>query len=198
MKNSLLLSIFLLFRFLAAAQTGLEVRGYGGVSGAMANWNIDLDGASSVTIKNYKEVGILLSKGIGEKFSITGGVIYSFANVEYSPNFPLCVNCQYEYVHNSSFRLLSIPVYAEYALGKIFYTAAGPIVDFHLTQRNNFSDQSGVGYLVGFGAKLDIQNLSFSIFPNYKRHNVIPFVKEGNYKQVLHELGIQLGVGYSF
>lgn len=199
MKNALLLSFILLISFSVTAQSGLEVKGYVGASGAMANWNEDLDGASSVTIKNFKEVGVLLSKEIGKNFTLTSGVNYAFAKVEFSP--PQCPDCFPEntlYAHNPDFGMLSIPVYAEYTLGKYFYAAAGPVVDFQLSKGNNFSDQSGVGYLVGVGAKLDAEKLSFSIFPNYKRHNVISFEKEGNYKQVLQELGVQFGVGYHF
>lgn len=94
--------------------------------------------------------------------------------------------------------MLSIPIYAEYDLGEIFYVAAGPIIDFQLSEGINITDQSGIGYLAGLGAKLNTNKVSFSIFPNYKRHAVVPFEKEGNYKHVLQELGIQLGVGYQF
>lgn len=198
MKNTLLLLFVLLICFSVTAQSGLEVKGYFGVSGAMANWNEDLDGASSVDIENLREVGVLLSKNISEKFSLSGGLNYSFAKVDFSPNFPPCLYCLYGYSHNPDFKMLSIPVYAEYAIGKIFYAAAGPVVDFQLSEGNNFSDQSGIGYLIGLGAKLNADKFSFSIFPNYKRHNVIPFEKEGNYKQILQEIGFQFGVGYQF
>ncbi|WP_339869116.1 outer membrane beta-barrel protein [uncultured Algoriphagus sp.] len=198
MKNALLLFFILLISISVTAQSRLEVKGYFGASGAMANWNANLDGASSVDIENLVEVGVLFSKSISDRFSLSGGLNYSFAQIKYSPNFPPCINCLYGYSHNPDFRILSIPVYAEYALGKIFYAAAGPVVDFQLSEGNNFSDQSGVGYLAGIGAKLDTEKFSFSIFPNYKRHNVIPFEKEGNYKQILQEFGVQLGVGYQF
>jgi hypothetical protein len=152
-----------------------------------------------VDLEALVEVGVLLSKSIYEKFSITGGLSYSFAQVKYYPNFPPCFNClSIVYDHNPDFQMLSIPIYAEYSLGKIFYAAAGPVVDFQLSEGNNFSDQSGVGYLAGIGAKLDTEKFSFSIFPNYKRHNVIQFEKEGNYKQILQEIGVQFGVGYNF
>ncbi|WP_339751010.1 hypothetical protein [Algoriphagus aquimarinus] len=199
MKNAYLLCFILLISFSATAQSGLGVKGYFGASGAMANWNEDLDGASSVDIENLREVGVLFSKSISEKFSVSAGMNYSFANVVFSPNIPPCFNClSISFNHNPDFKMLSIPVYAEYALGKIFYTAAGPILDFQLSEGNNFSDQSGMGFLVGLGAKVKTEKLTFSVFPNYKRHNTIPFEKEGNYKQVLQELGVQLGVGYSF
>jgi hypothetical protein len=198
MKKAFLLSIILLTGFTVKAQSGFEVKGYFGASGAMANWNEDLDGASSVDIENLMEVGILLSKSISDKFSLSGGLNYSFAKVDFNPNSPPCIYCASGYIHNPDFQMLSIPVYAEYALGKIFYAAAGPILDFQLSEGNNLTDQSGFGYLVGLGAKLNTEKLSFSIFPNYKRHNVIPFEKEETYKRVLQEFGVQLGVGYSF
>lgn len=198
MKKVFLLSIILLTGFTVKAQSGFEVKGYFGISGAMANWNKDLDGASSIDIENLMEVGILLSKSISDKFSLSGGLNYSFAKVDFNLNSPPCIYCASGYLHIPDFRMLSIPVYAEYALGKYFYAAAGPLVDFQLSEGNNFTDQSGVGYLVGLGAKLNTEKLSFSIFPNYKRHNVIPFEKEGNYKQILQEIGVQLGMGIRF
>ncbi|PZX56006.1 outer membrane protein with beta-barrel domain [Algoriphagus ratkowskyi] len=181
MKNALLLLLILSISFSVTAQSGLELKGYFGASGAMANWNEDLDGASSVDIENLMEVGILLSKSINDKFSLSGGLNYSFAKVDFNPNSPPCIYCASGYIHNPDFQMLSIPVYAEYALGKIFYAAAGPVLDFQLSEENNLSDQSGFGYLIGLGAKLKKEKFSFSIFPNYKRHNVIPFEKEGTY-----------------
>lgn len=196
MKKFTFLSIFFLIGFSVFAQSGIEVKGYFGISDAMANWNEALDGASSVNIENFKELGIQLSKRINDKISLSGGVNYAFTDVEFRPNTP--PGFQGIYAHNSEFQLLSIPVKMEYALGKIFYASAGPIVDVQLSEGNNFSDQSGFGYLAGIGAKLQTEKLSFFIFPNYKRHNVIPFEKEGNYKQILQEIGVQFGLGYRF
>lgn len=141
------------------------MRGFFGVSGANANLNEDLDGASSVEMENFMEVGVLLSKSISEKLSLSGGVNYAFAIVDCSPNLTPGALCDYFYSLNPDFRMLSIPIYAEYALGKIFYAAAGPILDFQFSVGNNFSDQSGVGYLVGLGAKVNSEKLSYSFSP---------------------------------
>lgn len=81
--------------------------------------------------------------------------------------------------------MLSVPVFAEYSLGKYFYGAPGPIIDFHQSELNNFSDQSGFGYLAGLGARFGGPKLAFTVFPNYKRHSVIPFEKQENAKDVL-------------
>ena len=81
MKNALLLIFIFLSSFSVFGQTRLELKGYFGVSGARANWNEDLDGASSVEVENLMEVGVLLSKSISEKLSLSAGVNYSFSNV---------------------------------------------------------------------------------------------------------------------
>lgn len=198
MKNALLLSFILLIGFSARAQSDLEVRAYFGVSGSSAAPKVDLVGASSVETKQYMELGVLLSRGIGERFSLGTGVNYAFSDVDYNPNFPPCPFCKYAYVHDPKFRMLTIPVFAEYKLGKVFYAAAGPVLDFQLSEGNNFTDQSGIGYLVGLGAKFQTDQFIFSLFPNYKRHSVIPFDNSPQYKDVLQEIGIQLGVGYQF
>jgi hypothetical protein len=198
MKNILLISLLFFVSFSLKAQSGFEMKGYFGISESSANRKVDLEGASSVTMRNFKEVGILFSKDFSEKFSLSGGLNYSFAKVDFNPNSPPCIYCASGYRHNPDFQLLSIPVYAEYALGKYFYAAAGPLVDFQLSEGNNFSDQSGFGYLVGLGGKVGTEKLTFSIFPNYKRHGVILFENNGNTKDILREYGIQLGLGYRF
>lgn len=204
MKKYIFLSFFLLMGFTVFAQSDFEVKGYFGTSWARADRKVDLIGSSSVQIKNFNEVGVLLSKGIGEKFKLTGGLNYSFAQIKYIPNFPPCINCLYGYSHNSDFKLLSIPIYAEYSISRFFYLAAGPLVDFQMSEGNNFSNQSGIGYLVGFGSRVSKEKFTFSVFPNYKRHGVIerypvnPFDNSDKYKHILEELGIQFGLAYKF
>lgn len=196
MKKNLLLIFLLLNSVFAFSQSSIEVKGYFGISGTLAGPKQELTGSSSVEMKNFKELGILVSKEFGQKFSITGGVNYASADVEFSPNTP--PGFLSLYVHNSEFSMLSIPVFAEYELGKIFYAAAGPLLDFQLSEGNNFSDQSGFGYLAGIGARFGGEKLSFIFFPNYKRHSVITFEKQEGAKDILQEFGIQLGVGYKF
>lgn len=195
MKNALLLSFILLISLSVTAQSTLEVRGYFGFSGALANRKVDLEGGGSVEIQNFKELGILVSKGLGRDFRINTGVNYSYSTVKNS--FLMCNNSQCITVTDENdFQMLSIPIYAQYALGKYFYAAAGPILDFQLSEGHNFSDQSGFGYLIGLGGKIDKEKFSFSIFPHYKRHSVIPFDNSPKYKHVLQEFGLQFGVGY--
>ncbi len=199
MKTGILLVFLLLSGVSVFAQGSLELKVYFGVAGALAGPKQQLTGSSSVEMEGFKEFGLSLSKNVGGKFRLNGGLAILDSSVEYFPNFSSCFNClSIVYEHNPNFRMLSLPLYAEYELTKFLFVAAGPVVDFQLSEGNNFDDQSGVGYLVGLGGKVRAEKFTFSLFPNYKRHGVIPFERNGNAKDILQELGVQFGVGYRF
>ena len=199
MKNYFFLVCLLLCATPVFGQNDLELKGYFGFSGALAGPKEELVGASSVDLEGFKEFGLILSTGIGGKFRLNGGLTYAFANVNFYPNYPPCFNClSISYAHNPDFRMLSIPVFAEYELTNFLYVAAGPLVDFQLSEGNNFDAQSGFGYLFGLGGKVKTEKFTFSVFPNYKRHAVIPFENTQGAKDILQEFGVQFGVGYKF
>ncbi|MBN7812279.1 hypothetical protein J0A68_15100 [Algoriphagus sp. H41] len=202
MKKNLLAIFLILNSVVAFAQNGLELKGYFGFSGTLTGPKAELVGASSVEMERFREFGVMVSSGLGGKFRLNGGINYAYGTVEYFPNLPPCVNCQsISYAHNPDFRMLSIPVYAEYELTRFLYVAAGPLVDFQLSEGNNFDEQSGLGYLVGLGGKVRADKFTFSVFPHYKRHGVMPFDRPENdnhHKDLLQEFGLQFGLGYSF
>ena len=198
MKKSILLIFLVLTGASSFAQKGPEIKGYFGFSSTIVGPKQEFVGISSGNMKNLKEFGLILSQEIGQKLRLNSGVTYSYSTVEFMP--PPCFDCLTYVIfpHESDFKMLSIPVFAEFALGDFFYAAAGPILDFQLSEGNNITDQSGLGYLVGFGGKVNTEKFSFSVFPNYKRHSVIPFENNGNAKDILREFGVQFGVGYRF
>lgn len=199
MKKSILLVYLFLCGVSGFAQNGLELRGYFGISGTLVGPKAGMVGTNSGTTEGFKEFGLSLSYGIGQKFRINGGLSYASAEVEFSP--PPCPNCSGVnelYAHNPKFEMVSIPIFAEYSLTNFLFVAAGPVVDFQLSEGNNFDDQSGLGYLVGLGGKVEKEKFSFLLCPNYKRHSVLPFENNGDAKDILREFGVQLGVGYRF
>ncbi|GAB3218116.1 hypothetical protein J0A67_02005 [Algoriphagus aestuariicola] len=196
MKTGVLLVFLLLCGVSVFAQSGLEVRGYFGVSSTLLGPKAGVVGAGSSEMDGFREFGVMLSKGIGRKFRVNGGLSYSYGKVEFQCD--LCNLPDLPYPYNQDFRMLSIPLYAEYELTKFLFVAGGPLLDFQHSESNNFDDQSGVGYLVGLGGKVRAEKFTFSLFPNYKRHGVIPFENNGEAKDILQELGVQAGVGYRF
>jgi hypothetical protein len=202
MKFNLLLVFLLLCGNVAFGQSGLEVKGYYGVSGTLVGPDANLAGGSSVEMDGFREFGVMLSSGVGGKFRLNGGLSYAYSSAEGGNNYcALCGESEFPNPnlpnsYNQDFRMLSIPVYAEYELTNFLFVAAGPLLDFQLSEGNNFDDQSGLGYLVGLGGKVGTEKFTFSVFPNYKRHAVIHFDKPQGYKDFLQEFGLQLGVGY--
>lgn len=182
----------------AIAQSGIELRAYYGISGSSVARKVELVGASDVEMNRVMELGFTASRSMGEKVRVNTGINYTFGKVSYISNSPPCVNCLIGYDHNPNFRMVSVPLFGEIALGKVFYAGAGPLVDFQLSEKNNFTRQSGLGYLVGLGARASAGNFVFSLFSNYKRHGVAPFVRSMSQKFIFQELGMQMRVGYRF
>jgi hypothetical protein len=196
-KKNLLL-IFLLFNgAFVYSQGSIEIKAFYGFSGTHLRSNAEIVTGTSVEVDRFREFGMIFSKGIGQKFRLNGGLTYSYAEANLDYNSSYCPSCL-TILHNSEFRMLSVPVYAEYSPTDFLFVAAGPVLDFQLSEDNNFNDQSGFGYLVGVGGRVQAQNFTISVFPNYKRHAVIPFEKSTGYKNFLQEFGLQVGVGYRF
>lgn len=198
MNKHLFIFIFLLLALNASAQSDFKIRGYYGVSGSSVARKVMFEGAGAVEMNQTQELGLILSKEFGTKFTLNAGVGYTYGKVDFFPPCPTCFMPHILWGHEPKFRMLSVPIYGEYSLGKIFYLAAGPLLDFQQSEGNNFSDQSGLGYLAGIGARASVGNFVFSLFPNYKRHGVAPFERQEGYEFIFQELGVQIGLGYSF
>ncbi len=198
MKMRMLILTFCFMAITAVGQSKYSVRGFGGISGSNVATTKDYIGLGSLDMRDFFEFGVILSRKMGEKLSINSGVSYLGSKVDFIAGSS-CLNCsQILIAHNQDFSMISIPVFAEYALGKVFFVSGGPVVDFQLSEGNNFDDLSGLGYFVGMGAKMELGSFDLSLLPNYKRHGVVPFEKNEGAKYVLQELGMQFRVGYSF
>lgn len=198
MKKHVLVLTFCFLAITAFGQSKYSISGFGGISGSSVATTKDYIGLASVDMREFFEFGIILSRKMGDRFSLNSGVSYLSSKVDFVASSS-CPNCsQILIVHNPEFSMISVPVFAEYALGKVFFVSGGPIIDFQLSERNNFDDLSGLGYFVGMGAKMKLRSFDLSLLPNYKRHGVVPFEKNEGAKYVLQELGIQLRVGYNF
>jgi len=175
------------------SQNRNEIRIFYGVSDSELLRNVDLVGGGSYTINNFSEYGLKYLRQIKGKLNFELGLNLTTVNTEfnYITHEGLSGETRYE-----KLEIISIPINANYTVGKYFFASGGPILDFQ-TSNNSSDSQSGIGYNLGVGLKYEIDNMMFFVNPNFKRHAVIPFEKE-KYHQKLTEVGVQFGVGYKF
>jgi hypothetical protein len=188
-KKLLFFAGLLLISFGAFAQNENEIKVYAGTSKAFIQRQIPWFGEGSIEASNFWELGIGYSRTLVGNLGVSSGLNFSRSDILIKPAPGVEIPTRDE-----KFEMLTIPLLFEYTFFKYGFLAAGPLLDFQLTE-NNFSDQSGIGYLLGPGGEYETGNLSFSLFPNLKRHSAITFNGTENSKYILTELGLQLGVG---
>ncbi|WP_053990576.1 hypothetical protein [Mangrovimonas sp. TPBH4] len=151
-----------------------------------------LDGTGGIDLSNSFEFGVKYLRYLSDNFSIGTGINYQYSKVTIRSNY----NGIHTIYGNEDLKIISIPFHANYMFWNFVFINAGPILDIQ-TSSNSVDSQSGIGYAIGFGGIYRFNQISIFINPNFKRHAFIPFNKE-SYHRKLTELGLQLGIGYTF
>ncbi len=152
----------------------------------------NLSGNASYKTHNSYEFGFKYLRKLSNQFSIETGINIFYSKIKITPAFTgMPINSRQEQL-----KLISIPIFANYSLGKYFYINTGPLLDFQ-NEEKSFDSQSGIGYGIGIGGKYNFGNFLIYINPNFKRHSFIPFKKE-KYHLKLTQFGIKIGIGYVF
>ncbi|MBV5348356.1 hypothetical protein JZU61_01600, partial [bacterium] len=124
-------------------------------------------------------------------------------------SLPLCVIFYKYFVPNETenylwFRLdLSTPPFAKMMYFEMrvlivyFFANGGLFFDLDMNNSSPIDSQTGIGGLLGLGAKYDF-NYGVSIFvnPYLKFHSLISFSSDDN-KQKVHESGFRVGLNYN-
>ncbi|PXY02931.1 hypothetical protein DF185_02220 [Marinifilum breve] len=190
--KSILILLLIVASFKCYSQNDNELRIYYGFVDSELLRNGDLAGSGGYDNNNSYEFGLKYLRKLSNKLSLETGINFLNAKVKITPAFTgTPVNSRQE-----DLKLVSIPIYANYSIGKYFYINGGPILDFQ-SGEESFDSQSGIGYGIGIGGKYKFDNFIIYVNPNFKKHSFIPFEKE-NYHQKLTQFGIQIGLGYEF
>jgi len=189
-KQLLSILIILFISFPVFSQSAHEFRVLYGKSDTRIMRKEELTGSASYKTVRFDEVGIRYLKQITERLYVETGLNYLGMQLKINPA-PMGIPME---SRNEDLNIISVPVYANYTLGRYFFVNGGPIVDFQTTE-NSINSQSGIGYSLGLGGKYELNKFSLFINPNFKRHAVIPFEKE-MYQQKITEIGIQAGLGF--
>ncbi|EGK02666.1 outer membrane beta-barrel protein [Dysgonomonas gadei] len=151
-----------------------------------------LDGSGSYKNDNFFTLGVNYLHSLNKRIAIETGVEYSKHNVKIQPAF---TGEGVDYSdRKESFKLISVPVVANVYFGKYIFANGGIILDFDISGSNSIDKQTGMGTILGIGAKYDFESgVSAYLNPYFKLHTLVPFSSE-RYHQRVWESGIKLGI----
>ena len=155
-------------------------------------------GGESYSGKRFFTLGVSYVHPILSWIAIESGIEYSKHTITVEPmkmpNFP------YTAPYDKSVSLINIPITARVSFLKYFFINGGLILDLEAANSSPIESQTGVGTLLGIGAKYSLSN-GFGAFVNgyYKAHTLVPFsANNDDYRWRLIEGGLRIGVTYSF
>ena len=94
--------------------------------------------------------------------------------------------------------MINIPLTVRANFFKYFFANGGMIADIDITKSKNADSQSGIGAMIGIGAKYDFPSgLSIFVNPYIKLHSLVHFSTD-NYHYRLYNEGIRAGIMYEF
>ncbi len=204
MKRKTLLIIVLIFTFYFSANGQSSNIGDIGItfsslgSSEIAYYE-DVVGTGGYEGENFFSAGITYIHPLNNWLEIESGVEYSEFAVTVTPPFYPGMNNEST---NTEVSLLNIPVTVRANFLNYFYANGGILVDIELKNSDNIDDnsglaienQSGVGGMVGVGAKYDFDfGASLFVNPYFKMHSIIP---KGQFDQRILESAIRFGITY--
>jgi hypothetical protein len=155
-----------------------------------------LDGAGSYSGRGYHSFGITYIRPLSNKFDLETGVEYSkytyhFSNSSLGPGVDVS--------HNAYLSLIEIPITTRFNFWQYFFLNGGLLLDFDITEDKRLDNQTGIGTILGVGAKYNFKKMPIGLFvnPYIKYRPLIPFTKE-NYHLRTMESGFRIGVVYNF
>ena len=167
---------------------------YGGLGSNDAIYSSDIIGGGDYTSNGYYSIGITYLRAITSRIELETGVSYNkynylFSNASLGPDGP----APYEVLNT----VIDIPVTIRWIFLKYFFLNGGLSIGIDTKKENHLDSQTGIGAIIGVGAKYDIKRTPVGLFvnPYSKIHSLIPFQKEGYHQRAL-ENGFRFGVVY--
>jgi len=185
--------IVLVLPFRSQAQGQSEVRAYYGIAESFLYYTSTLEGTGSTDVTQFGEFGVRYIYHTNKRLSYEVGINYMTTRVALTPTPTGQLVTE---IRAETLEIMSVPLFVHYSLGNYFFVNGGPMLDFQLSE-NTVDSQSGIGLGLGFGAAINLGELSLFVNPNIRSHAVIPTQKE-RYQNRLAAFGLQFGVGYTF
>ena len=133
---------------------------------------------------------------ISNKFDLETGMEYGKYAYSFS-NFSLGSGINVS--HNADLSLIEIPITVRFNFWKYLFLNGGLLLDFDITKDKRLDNQTGIGAILGVGAKYNFKKIPVGLFVNpYLKHRpIIPFTKEKYHLRTM-ESGFRMGVVYNF
>lgn len=153
-----------------------------------------LDGAGGYYGKGYHSFGITYVHPLTKKIDIETGISYSKYKYEFS-NASLGPDAPEPYRVTNA--VINIPVTVRWTFLNYFFLNGGLLIGIDVQKENHLDNQTGIGAMIGVGAKYDLKNTPLGLFvnPYYKISSLIPFSME-KYHLRTDESGFRFGVVY--
>lgn len=155
-----------------------------------------LDGAGSYQGIGYHSFGITYIHPLKKNFDIETSMHYSHFSYRVSIG-SLGLDAPASYTAYNS--IVDIPVTVRWSFLQYFFLNGGVLLGIDVDNKDELDSQTGIGGIMGIGAKYTIKNSPFGLFlnPYLKFYNLIPFALDGHhYRMRSYEAGFRLGIVY--
>ena len=152
-----------------------------------------LDGAGSFESKGFYAIGLNYIQPINHWLEFETGLEYTKQNFSILPNVPPHADGS---AREEELNLMNIPLTARANFLQYFFINGGLILDIDISKSSSLDNQTGIGTLLGVGAKYDFRNgMSVFINPYFRFHSLIPFVST-RYHQRAFDTGFRFGLEF--
>lgn len=143
--------------------------------------------------KGYYSLGITYIRPLTQRIDIETGVSYSHYKYRFS-NSSLGPGVLEPYDLKNA--VVDIPLTIRLKFLNYFFLNGGLLVGIDTGMENHLDSQTGIGMIVGLGAKYDLKNIPVGLFvnPYFKIHRIIPFFPNDEHA---YEAGFRWGVVYN-
>jgi len=103
----------------------------------------------------------------------------------------------YIYGGDDNLSFINIPINLRINFLKFFFFNTGTLIDLDFAKNNDIDNQTGLGLILGLGAKYDFKS-GISVFANpfVRCHSVISFASD-KYHERLIDAGVRFGITYN-
>lgn len=153
-----------------------------------------VDGAGGYDSKGYYSLGITYIRPLTQRIDVETGISYSQYKYRFS-NSSLGLGGRETYDLKNA--VVDIPLTIRWKFLKYFFLNGGLLIGIDTGTENTLDSQTGVGAMIGIGAKYDLKNIPAGLFinPYFKMYSLIPFSPEKYHKRA-SEGGFRVGIVY--